>query len=181
MVLRRLHLSHLFTIRTSGIRMRFFPAVWAINLWEDPDVFRQDTEFFRRWLRPGDNVVDCGANVGLLTLVAASRVGPAGTVHAVEAHPRIVGFLRANIDLNGASNVKVVHAAVGEKEGTIEFSDAAADEGNHILPAGKGIAVTMKPLDAMVPAGTRVRLLKLDVEGYEKLVLEGARALLPAV
>jgi len=180
-ILRRLRLSHHFTIRTSGIRLRFFNAVWTQNLWENPDFFRRDTRLFRRWLRPGDTVIDCGANVGLLTLVSASSIGPSGTVYAIEAHPKIVGYLRANVALNSASNVKVFHFAVGEKEGTVDFSDQGADDGNHVVPAGTGIAVPMKPLDAIVPAGTPVRLLKLDVEGYEKMVLDGARALMPTV
>jgi FkbM family methyltransferase len=180
-LLRRLHLSQRFIIDTSGIRLRFFDAVWTRNLWEDPDYFRRDTRLFRSWLRAGDTVVDCGANLGLLTLVSASQVGPSGTVYSIEAHPRIVGFLRANVELNAANNVKVFHFAVGEKEGTINFSDQPTDDGNHILPAGAGISVAMKPLDSIVPAGTPVRLLKLDVEGYEKLVLDGARALMPGV
>jgi FkbM family methyltransferase len=174
-VLRRLGLSHLFTIRTSGIRLRFFPAVWTAMLWEQPDFFRRDTELLRRWLRPDDVLVDCGANVGLLTIVAAQQVGPAGRVYAVEAHPKIFRFLHSNVELNGATNITLFHGAVGEKEGSIAFSDRPADDGNHILPEGSGISVAMKPLDALVP------LLKLDVEGYEKFVVEGARTLLPLV
>jgi FkbM family methyltransferase len=180
-VLRRLGLSHLFTIRTSGIRLRFFPAVWTMNLWERPDFFHRDTDLLRRWLRPGDVLVDCGANVGLLTNVGAQQVGPTGRVYAIEAHPKIFRFLQSNVELNRATNITLFHAAVGEKEGSISFSDRPADDGNHILPQGSGIAVTMKPLDSLVPAGTAVRLLKLDVEGYEKFVIEGARALLPHV
>jgi FkbM family methyltransferase len=180
-VLRRLGLSHYLTIRTSGIRLRFFPAVWTAMLWEQPDFFRRDTDLLRRWLRPGDILVDCGANVGLLAIVGAQQVGPTGRVYAIEAHPKIFRFLQSNVGLNGATNITLVHAAVGEKEGTIAFSDRPADDGNHILPQGSGISTAMKPLDALLPAGTPMRLLKLDVEGYEKFVVEGARALLPFV
>lgn len=180
-VLRRFGLSHLFTIQTSGIRLRFFPAAWTITLWESPDFFTGDTELLRRWLRRGDVLVDCGANVGLLTLVGAQCVGPRGRVFSIEAHPKIFGFLKANVALNSAANVTLFHAAAGEAEGAVSFSDHKADDGNHILPGGTGIAVAMRPLDALVPEGTRVRLLKLDVEGYEKPVLEGARRLLPGV
>jgi FkbM family methyltransferase len=180
-VLRRLGVSHLFTLRTTGIRLRFFPAVWTTMLWERPDFFKRDTSLLQRWLRPGDVLVDCGANVGLLAIVGAKQVGAAGRVYAIEAHPKIFGFLKSNIALNDASNIAPLHVAVGEKEGTIAFSDRPADDGNHVLPQGSGLSVPMKPLDAIVPAGTAVRLLKLDVEGYEKFVIEGAKALIPTV
>src|SRR4026207_1158791 len=80
-LLRRLGVSHLFTIRAHGIRLRFFPAVWTINLWETPGMFSRDTELVRRWLRPGDVFVDCGANVGLMTLVASRAVGNDGAIY----------------------------------------------------------------------------------------------------
>src|SRR5437660_7594111 len=130
-LLRRLHLSHFFTITTSGIRLRFFPAVWTINLWETPDIFRVDTELLSRWLRPGDVLVDCGANVGLLTLVGSRAVGERGTVYAIEAHPRIFGFLQSNVRLNEVRNVNLFHLAVGEKAGSVSFSDQLGDDGNH--------------------------------------------------
>ena len=177
-LLRRLRLSHLFTIRTSGIRLRFFPAVWSNLLWEEPDYFRRDTELLRRWLRPGDVLLDCGANVGLLAIVGARQVGSGGRVWAVEAHPRTFRFLTANVALNEAQNITLIHAAVGEKEGSVLFSDQETDDGNHIVSHGSDIAVAMKPLTALVPAGIAVRLLKLDVEGYELKVLEGAEPLL---
>jgi FkbM family methyltransferase len=170
-LLRRLHLSHFWTIQTSGVRMKFFPAQWPIRLWENPDFFHRDTAFFRRWLRSGDVLVDCGANVGLLTLVGASAVGPAGTVHSAEAHPRIFRFLAENVALNGFENVRLVHAAVGEKEGSITFSDGL-DDGNHVVLSGGELQVPMRRLDAVVP-DVSVRLLKIDVEGYEKFVLQG--------
>jgi FkbM family methyltransferase len=180
-LLRRLGISHLFTMRAHGIRLRFFPAVWTINLWEAPEMFGSDTELLRRWLRPGDVFVDCGANVGLMTLVASRAVGSNGAIYAIEAHPKIFGFLQSNVALNDARNVTVFHLAVGEKAGSVSFSDQPNDDGNHVLPQGAGLAVGMKPLDAIIPSGTSVRLLKMDVEGYEKLVVDGARELMATV
>ena len=177
-LLRRLHLSHWIVIETNGIRLRFFPAVWMLNLWENRDFGHDDIEILTRWLRPGDVFVDCGANVGLLTNIAAKCVGPAGRVYAVEAHPRIFRYLQSNVELNAMNNVELYHVAVGEKEGLVSFSDSPLDDYNHVVPAGAGIAVPVKRLDSIVPSGTAIRLLKLDVEGYEKFALEGAGSLL---
>ena len=174
-ILRRLRISHLFTIHTSGIRLRFAPTVWCSVLWEEPNFFRRDTQLLRRWLRPGDVMVDCGANVGLLTVVGADCVGDGGAVYAIEAHPKIFGWLQTNVKLNGG-RVLLVHAAVGNGHGEITFTDGALDDGNHVSVDGSGVRVSMRRLDDIVPAElSAVRLLKLDVEGYEKFVIEGGR------
>ena len=179
-VLRRLGLSHLMTIRSSGLRLKFFPTINLTYLWEDPDFFAIDTDFLRALLRPGDVMIDCGANIGQLALFGAKCVAPGGIVYAIEAHPTIFGYLRRHTEMNDAPNVTLIHAAVGEKEGSINFSDMAADDGNHVVPSGSGLTVPMHTLDSLIPAGTAVKLLKIDVEGYEKLVFEGAPRVLAA-
>jgi FkbM family methyltransferase len=177
-VLRRLRISHLFTIRTSGIELRFYPAVWNFNLWENPDMFKADTGLLYRYLRPGDTVVDLGANVGLITLVAAKIVGNNGVIYSFEPHPKTFGFLQGNIEHNRATNVKSYNIALGNHDGEVTFSDGLLDDGNHIIFDETGIQVRVNRLDTILPELLTVHLLKIDVEGFEKFVFEGAPRIL---
>jgi FkbM family methyltransferase len=150
----------------------------SATLWLDSKAGREDEEVLRRFLRPGDTFVDVGANIGSLSLAAASMVGPAGRVFAIEAHPRTHLYLCRNIAFNRARNVTAFHCAAGSIRGEVSFSDRRADDQNQV---GAGdIRIPVRPLDDIIPLleVRHVSLLKIDVEGYEKFVLEGARQVL---
>lgn len=72
---------------------------------------------------PGDLILQCGAHHGIHTLLLARRVGAAGHVWAVEAHPGNAGILRQNLSLNGLANVDVIEAAIGGSNGLITIDD----------------------------------------------------------
>ena len=157
-----------FTIPRPGYRLRFYPSAYSSLLWLDPAASMQDEQVLRNVLRPGDNVVDVGANIGTLALCAASAVGESGHVLAMEAHPRTFGFLQGNLRLNQAQNVEALHLAAGDVEGRISITDAS----------GHSISVPMRTLDQLLPGFSPVRLLRIDVEGFELAVLRGAGSLL---
>jgi FkbM family methyltransferase len=177
-LLRHLRISHLFTVHTSGIRIRFYPTVWNINLWENPETFKDDTDFLYQYLRSGDTVVDLGANIGLISLVASRIVGSIGFVYSFEPHPRTYRFLLGNIDHNQAANVRSFNYALGNKDGDCTFTDQRCDDGNHIIFGKEGISVPVRKLDTLLPGIGRVHLLKIDVEGFEKFAFEGAKRVL---
>jgi FkbM family methyltransferase len=181
--------SRWFDVRRSGgvpggYRVRFFPSSVSSYAWVYPDHVTPEEAFVARTLQPGQTYVDVGANVGLLALRASSVVGSAGSVVAVEAHPRTAAFLRQNVALNGFTNVEVESVAVGETRGTVSFSDRHSDDQNGVDPTRHaGLEVPVVPLDELLPESRipHVHLLKIDVEGFELQALRGASALLRRV
>ena len=119
-------------------------------------------------LRPGDLFLDIGANVGTYSVLAASL---GATVIAVEAAPDTAELLRENIALNDFALVDVVQAAAGSVAGKTRFTEGL-DSVNRIDPAGVR-EVDMVTVDALI--GQRsVAGMKVDVEGFELHVLQGA-------
>ena len=177
-LLMRSGCSTLFLIEQSGFRLRFFPSSLSAALWIDPDDRKDDAAFFRDYLRPGDTVIDAGANVGSLSLLAATIVGVSGRVLAVEPHPRIFGFLRQNLALNGAVTVQAENTALGDAQGELCFSDTRSDDQNSVQRSGPGIRVPVTTLDVLAAELAQIALLKIDVEGFEIAVLHGAAGVL---
>src|SRR5690606_8016762 len=90
------------------------------------------------------------------------------------AHPRTFGFLRGNIELNRRANVEALNFAVGAGPGTLAFSDRRSDDQNAVSPTGT-VQVRAESLDTLLERWPEpIRLLKIDVEGFEKFVFEGA-------
>lgn len=123
--------------------------------------------------------MDIGSNIGDLTLAAASVVGPEGKVYSFEAHPRTYRFLVANVALNGCINVVAFNLALGDKEAEILLVDVGrSDDQNRVSENGRGISTKMTRLDDVLISERHIQLLKIDVEGYEKFVLDGASRML---
>lgn len=130
-------------------------------------------------LRPGQTVVDVGANVGLYTLAAARAVGPGGRVVAFEPEPRNCARLQRNVEANGHANVTVVQAAVGEASGRARLY-LGGDSGVHSLLAeragGPAVEVEVVALDEYCEReGLVPDVVKVDAEGAELAVLRGLR------
>jgi FkbM family methyltransferase len=138
-----------------------------------------DMLFTARFLKPGDMVIDVGANIGLYSLLAASKTG-SGRVVALEPHPVAAERLRENVGLNGLRNVEVRAEAAGAETGSAQLT-TNLDTVNHIVPDGAvagTISVPVLTLDSLVGSGEQVALVKLDAEGFESEVLAGAGGLL---
>lgn len=146
----------------------------------------QEIAFLRGVLRPGMNFVDVGANWGLFTLVASHLVGESGRVVALEPDPRMLAKLRANVQRNGLSQVRVLEVAAADVDSNLIL--AAYDHGGENwgisrlvenAPTGQTtFKVVSRRLDALVDEAElqATDLLKIDVEGAEDLVLAGMRA-----
>ena len=143
------------------------------------------TGLFRSLLRPGMVVIDVGAHVGYYSLLAASQVGPTGKIYAFEPAPTNYDLLLKNIELNGYHNVVAKRKAVSNQVGLSTLYLTALDNGRHStyrhdLPETGIEVVETTTIDALLEAANwpKVDLVKVDVEGAEKDVLDGMVKLL---
>lgn len=135
-----------------------------------------DMGFLLHFLRAEDLFVDIGANVGSYTILACSAVGASGI--AFEPIPGTYKRLVENMRLNHLDEkVKCINKGVGARQEVIAFN-SDGDTANHALASGEQcddrVTVEVTSLDAALD-GEYPSLLKIDVEGYETPVLEGAQ------
>ena len=135
-----------------------------------------EVDVFRILLRPGDVVVDAGANLGALTLPFSRFVGETGQVVAFEPQRTLFYMLCGNLAINTIENVTAVQAALGAAEGTILVPvlrpQAPLNFGGVSIDGESGDPVRRRTIDSMTFA--RLRLIKIDVEGAELGVIQGA-------
>lgn len=129
----------------------------------------------------GDTVLDVGANVGVYATHAAVRVGSDGAVVAVEPHPGNFKLLRENVGRNKLDQVRLVEAAVDEREGEGElFVHDRAINHSLVRKTGRAVPVKLRTLDGIAEEQglERVDLIKIDTEGNVPEVLRGAKSIL---
>lgn len=149
------------------------------------------TRALMRLARPGQRVVEVGANVGWHTLLLALAVGASGTVTAFEANPRMVALLERTLALNDAANVQVVPLAVTDRIGRVTLHRLGRQQGSSsIYPFGPAdlavwddaaspLAVDAISLDAFFgPNAPGPDLVKIDAEGAEPAIVAGMHGLL---
>lgn len=136
---------------------------------------------------PDTVFVDVGANFGYFTCLLGSRIGRTGhgKVYTIEPNPAMATLLRKNISINWSmAPIDVSECAAADVESTMDFAipKNSASNASLLNKADNNqrsdtdiIKVPVRPLDQIIPAGTIVDLMKVDVEGYEYLVLEGAQ------
>jgi FkbM family methyltransferase len=129
-------------------------------------------------LDEGDLFVDVGANIGYDSLLASTVVGSKGSVVSIEASPRTYELLRQQIHDNRAINVRTVNKAVSDATGTVTlYTGLNGDIGRATMVPARGLAeeatVAAAPLDEILSKDerSRLRLIKIDIEGAELPVL----------
>lgn len=137
----------------------------------------------RAAVKPGDNFIDIGANIGMITLLAAHCVESTGTVYAFEPNPRAFEQLKANITTNQLQHVKLYQCGLAAHKGELTlsvitehtgmgtFAQVPKDDQSFItqqyqLPVERGDDILPNELSTNC-------FIKIDVEGFEPYVLQG--------
>jgi FkbM family methyltransferase len=136
-----------------------------------------EVEIFTYFIRPGAVVLDVGANIGAHTIPLAQLAGPGGAVVAFEPQPILHRILCANLVLNSIPNALTYAMALGNSQGTclipiLDYSKFGNFGGVSMDVVEEGEPVPLGRLDDFHLE--RVDFIKLDVEGFESQVLEGA-------
>jgi FkbM family methyltransferase len=136
-----------------------------------------EVELLSAFVKPGDVVVDVGANVGTHAVPLAAKVGPTGLLLAFEPQRVIHSLLTSNLVTNGHLHARALHAAVGAAPGhltvpAVDYSATGNFGGVGLGHSTQGEPVDVLPLDEV--GLEKLALLKIDVEGMEAQVLAGA-------
>jgi FkbM family methyltransferase len=159
----------------------FFLAYRTGLLRDDPEYACH--YYVRRFVEPGDTVIDIGANLGYYSVLFAEWAGPTGQVYSVEPVPLFREILRRNV--RSFSQVEVVPYALGKEPATVKMGvpDTAAPHRHgmtRILPAEEDATFEA---EVRTPASvfadlSRLDYVKCDIEGHEGEVLPAMEDLL---
>ena len=136
-----------------------------------------EIDLLRQVIKPGDTVLDVGANIGALTVFFAQAVGPQGVVVAFEPQRLIFQTLCGNIAINSLTNVVCLNNAVAREPGFVHVPvlnpwTVQNFGGLELKGRDSGERVAALTVDSLnLP---RCNLIKIDVEGMELDVIEGA-------
>ena len=150
----------------------------------------EETKLVSNLLKEGNVFVDVGANIGYFTLLASAAVGKTGKVFAFEPEPNNYSLLQKNVKVNRCGNVNCERKAVTNADQLLELHLSDFNYGDHRIYQShddegynhghervrtqiQGVA-----LDNYFSPGTRIDLLKMDVQGAEYFALQGMKRLL---
>ena len=171
-----------------GVKMRCYQDSWLSKLIYWGVFERDEQEFVSSYLGKGDIVIDVGAHYGLYTLLAAKAVGSSGHVYAFEPTAKTHERLLDHIKDNDTQNVTAYRMAISDCEGqtSINTMHDGKEACNTLTAPGQGDSFTAEKvntttLDSFVNNNHlhgKVKLIKIDVEGWESQLLDGGKELL---
>jgi len=139
-----------------------------------------ERDLIRQTVKPGDHVVDIGANIGLYTVLLSELVGPLGRVYAFEPDGTNFAILQENLRLRQIHNVQAEPLALFSHSGELALYSGGANKGAHSVVYHAPDAIPMATVKAVTFDkyfyGIRhlISFIKIDAEGAEAEILAGA-------
>lgn len=146
----------------------------------------QEIKLLCSFCKPGDCVMDIGANIGIYSLNLSRAVGPEGRVIAVEPDPDNLRLLRKNLEINSCHNVVVVPCGLGEDSGSAELYQPEENRGAlslvDVRGTGKSVRVPIRRAeDVLAELKMTPIVVKIDTEGAEPSIIAGFGETMPKV
>jgi len=172
-------------LQINGIEC-FYEAISPKNYYHLKSMNNENHDYFNKYLKKGDVVLDIGGHTGAWTIPYAKFVGENGFVYVFEPEKEGAAAIQRNIYLNNISNAKLFQVAITDKSGSLDFY-VRPDKDTHSIfeethaKSPLGIQHTYKvdvfDIDNLIKKGNikQPEFIKLDVEGAELLALEGMR------
>jgi FkbM family methyltransferase len=133
-----------------------------------------------KWVKKGGLALDVGAHVGIITLILSRLVGVSGKVVSFEPDPFTSKFFDKNLNWNKISNVTLVRAGVGKKDGNSRLYRSSEDPADNRLfnsdNRSESVKIKVVALDSRIK--DKVDFIKIDVQGLENDVILGASKLI---
>ena len=173
-IIFHLRLSRFFILKRLGYKMYVAYTPFSFWLWTEGRV-RSDEEFYIKYLREGDVVIDAGANIGVCTLLSSNILGNKGKVFSFEPLKKTYHYLKRNVKISKHQNIKIFNIVLSDKKENIGFTDHYVSDINHVDKNQK-TKVELIDLDSTLAKEKieKINLFKIDVEGYELFALKGA-------
>jgi FkbM family methyltransferase len=136
----------------------------------------EEMSFLLHYLKENDTFLDIGANVGAYTILASGEAKCRSI--AIEPIPSTFNYLKRNIELNQLDDkVKLYNIGVSNKNDNLYFTNNK-DSMNHVVKnnSPNSIMVEVHTIDEIIKE--KISFIKIDVEGYEKYVLDGTKRIL---
>jgi FkbM family methyltransferase len=157
------------------------------NTWET-----KLSKIMLNFVNPGDNIIDLGANYGTHSLRMAKKMNGQGKIYAFEANPKVFNLLRKSSIVNGLHSLiepfNLLITDKNDEQYVFLYTDDFNVGGSKILSANdskckncdfdKTIELSSSKLDTIIPVGTKINFMKMDIEGSEFLALAGAERVL---
>jgi FkbM family methyltransferase len=144
-----------------------------------------NTSLFMPYIKPGDIIVDVGANLGFTTLIFSKLTGEHGEVNSFEPGGRMYSKLSAMVARNQLNNVRLHNMGCGEKQDVLTLTIPESSGNSSLRPTedvkGQTVRtenVNIHRLDDILIGKNAIALIKIDTEGFEIEVLRGAEVII---
>lgn len=168
--------------------LKFKKIYYVRSLKKFSEMNEPDLAIVKLIVKPGDHVIDIGANIGWYTKILSDLVGSQGRVYSIEPLPPVFELLSFCVKKLNLRNVELLNCAISEEDGLAmmevpkyenggdNFYRSKIVDGENLDPSLRHYKVNLKSLDSLFSAlSERISFIKCDVEGHELQVIKGGR------